>query len=64
MDFAQFLRTQFEPLQYLAFFGSLLALGLAEAVIPQEIPRPRGKRAGFQIFCLRHSISRLSAQFR
>ena len=54
MDFAQFLRTQFEPLQYLAFFGSLLALGLAEAVIPQCDFAATGKRAGFQIFCLPH----------
>lgn len=45
MDFAQFLRTQFEPLQYLVFFGSLLALGLAEAVIPQrDFPPSRKAR--------------------
>jgi sterol desaturase/sphingolipid hydroxylase (fatty acid hydroxylase superfamily) len=36
MDFSQFLRTQFEPLQYAAFFGTLIVLGLAEAFIPQR----------------------------
>jgi sterol desaturase/sphingolipid hydroxylase (fatty acid hydroxylase superfamily) len=36
MEIHQFLRTQFEPLQYVAFFGMLLVLGLAEALIPQR----------------------------
>jgi sterol desaturase/sphingolipid hydroxylase (fatty acid hydroxylase superfamily) len=36
MDFAQFLRAQFEPLQYLAFFGTLFVLGLAEVFFPRR----------------------------
>jgi sterol desaturase/sphingolipid hydroxylase (fatty acid hydroxylase superfamily) len=36
MDISQFLRTQFESLQYAAFFGMLIVLGLAEALIPQR----------------------------
>jgi sterol desaturase/sphingolipid hydroxylase (fatty acid hydroxylase superfamily) len=43
--FEQSLRSQFEPLQYIVFFGTLLTLGVAEAFLPFGKPPPmRGTR--------------------
>lgn len=38
--FAEFIRTQSEPLQYAAFFGSLLVLGALDIAFPGGVARP------------------------